>query len=234
VTTIVVVGDVRVEQAIAKIERAFGKWRARGKPEAYAIPDAPPLEQIARKSMPLDGKTQADIVLGYPALRRGDPDYYALSVGDLIFGRLGLYGRLGASVRDQQGLAYYVMSGIEAGLGAGPWTVHAGVNPKNVDRAIDGILAEIKRLCSAPVTQDEFAEARDFCTGSLALRLETNDGVAATLGEIELFGLGLDYLQRYPDIIRALTPEQILAVTRKYAQVEHYALAIAGPVNSKQ
>ena len=233
VTTIVVVGDVRAEQAIAKIERAFGKWRARGKPEAYAIPDAPPLEHIARKSMPLDGKTQADIVLGYPALRRGDPDYYALSVGDLIFGRLGLYGRLGASVRDEQGLAYYVMSGVEAGLGAGPWTVRAGVNPKNIDRAIDGILAEIKRLCSAPVTQDEFAEARDFCTGSLALHLETNDGVAAILGEIELFGLGLDYLQRYPNIIRAITPEQILAVTRKYAQVEHYALAIAGPVSSE-
>ena len=184
--------------------------------------------------MPLDGKTQADIVLGYPALRRSDPDYYALSVGDLIFGHLGLYGRLGASVRDQQGLAYYVMSGFEAGLGAGPWTVHAGVNPKNVDRAIDGVLAEIKRLCSSPVTQDEFGEARDFCTGSLALRLETNDGVAATLSEIELFGLGLDYLQRYPDIIRALTPEQILSVTRKYAQVEHYALAIAGPENGER
>ena len=234
VTTIVVVGDVRAEQAIAKIQRAFGKWRARGEPEMYAIPDAPRLEDIARKSMPLDGKTQADIVLGYPALRRSDPDYYALSVGDLIFGHLGLYGRLGASVRDQQGLAYYVMSGLEAGLGAGPWTVHAGVNPKNVDRAIDGVLAEIKRLCSSPVTQDEFGEARDFCTGSLALRLETNDGVAATLSEIELFGLGLDYLQRYPDIIRALTPEQILVVTRKYAQVEHYALAIAGPVSSEQ
>ncbi len=234
VTTIVVVGDVRAEQAIAKIERAFGKWRARGKPEPYVIPDPSPLDGITRKIMPLDGKTQADIVLGFPGLRRNDPDYYALSVGDLIFGRLGLFGRLGASVRDQQGLAYYVMSGIEAGLGAGPWSVRAGVNPKNVERAIDGVVAEIRRLASAPVTQDEFNEARDFITGSLALRLETNDGVAGTLGEIELFGLGLDYLQRYPNIIRAITPEQILAATRKYAQAEHYALAIAGPVNSEQ
>jgi zinc protease len=233
-TTIVVVGDVRAEQAIAKIERVFRQWRARGKPEAYEIPDAPPLKQIIRKPIPLDGKTQADIVLGYPALRRNDPNYYALIIGDLIFGHLGLYGRLGANVRDQQGLAYYVFSSVEAGLGAGPWTVRAGVNPQNLDRAIDGILAEIKRLCSAQVTQDEFDEARDFVTGSLALRLETNDGVAATLGDIELFGLGLDYLLRYPTIIRAITPEQIFDVTRKYAQVERYALAIAGPVNSKQ
>jgi zinc protease len=233
VTTIVVVGDIRADQAIAKIQRAFGRWRAHGKPDTYAIPDASPIKQIVRKSTRLDGKTQADIVLGYPALRRSDPDYYALSVGDLIFGHLGLYGRLGASVRDQQGLAYYVFSGVEAGLGAGPWTVRAGVNPKNLDRAVEGILAEIKRLRAEPVTQDELGEARDFLTGSLALRLETNDGIAATLSDIELFGLGLDYLERYPDIIRAITPEQILAAARKYAQVEQYALAVAGPVESK-
>ena len=234
VTTIVVVGDIRAEQAIEKIERALGKWKARGDSADHHIPDAPAPQQIVKKKTPLAGKTQADVVIGYPGLRRTDPDYYALSLGDLIFGRLGLYGRLGASVRDKQGLAYYVYSGVEANLGAGPWAVHAGVNPKNLDRAIEGIVGEIKRLRAEPVTQDELSEAKDFVTGSLALRLETNDGVAATLGDIELFDLGLDYLQRYPNIIRAITAEQILDVTRKYAQVENYALSIAGPVDSSQ
>jgi zinc protease len=202
----------------------------RAPPPLSAIPSAPPLKQIARRVVPLDGKTQADVVLGFPALCRADPDFYALSLGDLIFGRLGLYGRLGASVRDEQGLAYYVFSSIEAGLGAGPWSVRAGVNPKNLERAIEGILAEIRRLRSAQVTQDELDEARDFLTGSLALRLETNDGVAAILSDIELFDLGLDYLQRYPQIVRSITAEQILVTVQKYAQVENYALAIAGPV----
>ncbi len=234
VTTIVILGDIRAEQAIEKIERAFGKWKARGKPADHQIPGAPGLKQIVRKKSPLAGKTQADVVIGYPGLRRTDPDFYALSIGDLIFGRLGLYGRLGANVRDKQGLAYYVYSGIEANLGAGPWAVHAGVNPKNLDRAIEGIIAEVKRLRAEPVTEDELSEAKDFVTGSLALRLETNEGVAGTLGDIELFDLGLDYLQRYPDIIRAITPEQILAAVQKYAQIENYALSIAGPVDSKQ
>jgi zinc protease len=234
VTTLVVVGDIRAEQAIEKIERAFGKWRARGKPVDHRIPDASAPKQIVRKETPLAGKTQADVVIGYPGLRRTNPDFYALSLGDLIFGRLGLYGRLGASVRDEQGLAYYVYSSVEANLGAGPWAVHAGVNPKNLERAIEGIVAEIKRLRAEPVNQDELNEAKDFVTGSLALRLETNEGVAATLSDIELFDLGLDYLQRYPSIIRAITAEQILDVTRKYAQVENYALSIAGPVDSEQ
>ena len=59
---------------------------------------------------------------------------------------------------------------MEASLGAGPWAVHAGVNPKNLDRAVEGIVGEIKRLRSEPVTQDELSEAKDFVTGSLALR----------------------------------------------------------------
>ncbi len=230
VTTIVVVGDVRAEQAIEKIERVLGKWKARGKPAPHAIPDAPKLGQIAQKKVPLAGKTQADVIIGYPGLRRTDPEFYALSMGDLIFGRLGLFGRLGANVRDKQGLAYYVYSGIEASIGAGPWAVHAGVNPKNLDRAVEGIVGEIKRLRSEPVTQDELSEAKDYVTGSLALRLETNDGVAGTLGDIELFDLGLDYLQRYPNIIRAITAEQILTAAQKYAQVENYVLSIAGPL----
>ena len=229
-TTIVIVGDVQPAEAIEKIQRAFGKWQARGLPPSHIVADAPQLQEIVRKQVPLAGKTQLDIVLGNVGLRRSDPDYYALSIGDLIFGRLGLYGRLGASVRDKQGLAYYVYSGVEASLGAGPWAVHAGVNPKGLDKAIEGILAETMRLRSEPVTQDELDEAKDFVTGSLALRLETNDGVAGTLGDIELFDLGLDYLERYPKIIRSLTAEQILAVTQKYAHVEHYALSVAGPL----
>jgi zinc protease len=230
VTTLVIVGDVRAGRAVEMVERALGKWKVNGKPPAHHIPDAPKPKKIAAKRTPLDGKTQADLVVGYPGLRRTDPDFYALNVGDLIFGRIGLFGRLGANVRDKQGLAYYVYSGVEANLGAGPWAVHAGVNPKNLDRAIESIIAEVKRFRSEPVTSDELNEAKDFLTGSLALRLETNEGVAATLGDIELFDLGLDYLQRYPNIIRSISAEQILAVAQKYAQVENYTLSIAGPI----
>lgn len=231
VTTIVIVGDIRPKQAVEKIERAFGKWKAKGEVPEHSIPNAPKLIKSTKKKSALPGKSQVDIALGYPGLRRIDPDFYALAMGDLIFGRLGLYGRLGQNVREKQGLAYYVYSSVEANIGAGPWVVYAGVNPKNAERAVDGIVAEIQSLRSNPVTKDELDEAKDFLTGSLALRLETNDGVASALGDIELYDLGLDYLQRYPNIIRSITADQILAVVRKYAQLENYALSIAGPPN---
>lgn len=228
-TAVVIVGDIDPADATDRVNRTLGRWQAKGLPPPYIIPDSPTAGRVLRTDTSLAGKTQTDLVLGYVGLRRTDPDYYALSVADLMLGRLGLYGRLGATVRDQQGLAYYVYSRSEASVGAGPWAVHAGVNPKNLERAIVGILAEIARFRSEPVSADELDEARDFITGSMALGLETNDGVASSLIDIEFFDLGLDYLQRYPGIIRSITAEKIESVVNKYALPDDYVVSTAGP-----
>src|SRR5574342_715803 len=77
VTTIVIVGDIRPQQAIEKIERVFGMWARDGKLPEHSIPNAPKLLKHAQKRSALPGKSQVDIVLGYPGLRRVDPDFYA-------------------------------------------------------------------------------------------------------------------------------------------------------------
>lgn len=114
-------------------------------------------------------------------------------------------------------------------MGAGPWSVSGGVNPRNVSRALEAIQAEIKELREHGVTQDELDEAQDFLTGFLALRLETNDGVAASLSDIEFFNLGLDYIERYPTVIRSVTREQIHAAVQKYARLENAVTVVVGP-----
>jgi zinc protease len=181
----------------------------------------------------MTNKTQADIVLGTVGPARSAEDYYAARLGDLILGQLGLMGRLGEAVRDQQGLAYYAYSGVEAGLGRGPWSVRAGVNPVNVEQAIDSILAEITRLRNEPVTDQELEDGKDYLTGSLPLRLETNEGIAATLLDMDLHQLGDDYIIRYPDLMRAVTKGQIQAAAQAYLDPEHYALVIVGPYQDK-
>jgi zinc protease len=228
--TLVVVGDVSPDEALAKVQRAFGDWQAAGAGPPLDIPAPAPRPEPVRQDVPVPGKTQADIVLGFPGIKRHDPDFYALLVGDVIFGHLGLMGRLGRTVRDEQGLAYYATSGLEAGQGAGPWAVYAGVNPAHVEQAIASIQAEWARLSTTPVTAQELADAQDFLTGSLALRLETNEGMAGAIMEVETYALGLDYLQRYPALIRRLTAEQILAAVQRHARLQSYALVVAGPV----
>ena len=176
----------------------------------------------------IPGKSQADIAIGFPTLPRVDPMYYALDTGNLILGRLGLMGRLGAEVRDRQGLAYYVFSQLEPGKDDSLWLSRAGVDPSNVERARDSIIAEMRRLRRDSVSEEELNDAKSYMTGVLPLTLESNDGVAAALLNIEYYGLGLDYLDRYPAIVNALTREDIASAWSRL-DPERGAVAVAGP-----
>lgn len=229
----VVVGDIAAQEAVEKIAVRFSNWKAGGAAPPFEIPLTQPLPTPHRQDVAISGKTQTDIVFGYPGISRTDPDYYALRTGDLIFGQMGLFGRLGEIIRDRQGLAYYVYSGFDAGIGAGPWTISAGVNPKNMERAIEGIKSEVERLRRGGVEQEELEHAQDYLSGLMALRLETNDGVANSLLEIEFYGLGLDYVQRYPGIIRGLTVDQIHEAIARHALIESAVTVTAGPPQAR-
>jgi zinc protease len=146
-----------------------------------------------------------------------------------ILGVFGMMGRLGDNVRDRQGLAYYVYSRLEAGPGAGPWLAVAGVDPDHVERAVDGILEEVRRLRDEPLPADELADSQAFLTGSLPLQLETKEGIAGILLDMERYGLGLDYLQHYGGLVEAVTVEDVQEMACRYLDPEIYALAIAGP-----
>jgi zinc protease len=89
--------------------------------------------------------------------------------------------------------------------------------------------AEVRRIRDKVVGRKELADTKSFITGTLPLRLETNDGVAGIILDMELFKLGLDYLQRYRDLVYAVTPKRIQAVAKKYLDPDRYVLAIAGP-----
>lgn len=224
----IVGGIADVAEAAELIFAAFGDWR--GDAEPVGDPPAAPARaepEFAREGIP--GKSQADLAIGLPTIPRSHPDFYALDVANLILGRLGLMGRMGANVRDKQGLAYYAFSGLEAGRDGSVWTARAGVDPANVERAREAILDELRRITTESVADDELADAQSYLTGVLPLALETNDGVAATLLAIEYFGLGLDYLDRYPDIIRSISVEDVVRASNAHLDPAVVAVGVAGP-----
>lgn len=228
-TVIAIVGAVPTGAVLDKIETALGGWQVPAVTPNRSIPPTVHLEQPRRQAVAIAGKTQSDIVLGWPGLTRNDPDYMKAHVANTILGVFGMMGRLGDSVRDEQGLAYYVYSQLVAGLGAGPWRAIAGVNPANVEQATDGILHEVRRLRDEPVPAEELADTQSFLTGSMPLRLETNEGIANTLLSMERYELGLDYLLRYAGLVNAVTVQDLQQIAQSYLDPDCYALAIAGP-----
>jgi zinc protease len=230
-TTIAIVGDVEPSAVINQLEQVFGGWEPQAALPAMQLPAVPALQGVRRRDLVLDGKVQSDLIWAVHGLSRTDPDYYAANVANMILGRLGLGGRLGDNVRERQGLAYSCGSSLDADLGAGPWAALAGVNPANVDRAISAIVHEIGQFCADGPSGEELSDAQDYMIGSLALGLETNDGIAGTLLGIERYHLGLDFIARDPSIIRGISADQIITVARKYLSIEDYVVVTAGPGN---
>ncbi len=226
--TIAVVGDVTPDEAIEQVKKVLGDWKAEGQPPELAVPPVElPAKTVAEVAVP--GKFQSEMVMGLPAIPRKHPDYYALRLGNLILGELGLSGRLGANIRDRKGLAYHVSSDLQATLGPSPWAIRAGVNPANVDQAIQAAEQEIQRWRSQLVEEEEIDDGKSFLIGSLPIALETSDGIARTLLDMEFFDLGLDYLRRYPSLIDGVTKEAIRDAVRRWIHPEHLVTVVAGP-----
>jgi zinc protease len=105
----------------------------------------------------------------------------------------------------------------------------AGVNPANVEQAIDLINVEIERYVREPVTDEELRENQANFIGRLPLQLESNEGVAGALIHAERYELGLDYYQRYPELIASIKPGQILEIGKQYLDPKRMGIGIAGP-----
>ncbi len=226
--SLVVVGDVPVRQVNDAAARVFGDWTGAQTP-ANPVASPPPADTRRRVVVPMMSKIQADVAYGFVAIARSNPEYYAFLLMNNVLGQYALGGRLGDNIRERQGMAYYVFSAFDANVAPGPLVIRAGVDPRNVDRAVNSIDEEVRRLADDGVTPRELTESKQYLVGSMPRTLETNGGIAAFLQTVEFFGLGLDYDARLPRLLEEVTLEQVNAEARKYLLPDRAAVAIAGP-----
>jgi zinc protease len=226
--SVIVVGDVPTDQARDDAARVFGEW-TRDKPPAIPLARPSPAASRRRVVLPMMNKAQADIAYGFVAIARADPAYDAFRLMNNVFGQYAIGGRLGDSIRERQGMAYYVFSSLDASVVEGPLVVRAGVSPANVDRTIASIDQEIARLVRDGLTEQELSESRQYLVGSLPRTLETNAGIAHFLQTVEFFGLGLDYDVRIPDLLAAVTLDDVHATAARVLDADRATIVIAGP-----
>lgn len=226
---LVIVGAVKAADAIAAVRARLGDWENPHQPERPRPADPAPATQEQRFRAAIPGKTQADIVIGTVGPSRKNDDWHAAQIANSVLGQFGMMGRIGASVREELGLAYYAYSQIEGGITPLPWLVAAGVDPENIDLAVERSLDELRRLVDEPISPDDLADNQSFFSGRLPLQLETNEGLAAMIRNIETFGLGLDYLLGYQEAVRAVTIDDVQRAARRYLNPATMTISIAGP-----
>jgi zinc protease len=223
-----IVGGIDPKRAVDSVMRFMGDWQNPSQPKPPELPMLQPLNEMVTRQISIPGKTEADVIMGVAGPPRRSPDFLAASLGNNILGQFGMFGRIGESVREREGLAYHASSSLSGGIGPGPWLFFAGVNPKNLEKTIALIRKEIARFVSEPVTNEELADSQSNYIGRLPLSLESNAGVASALINLERYQLGLDYYLHYPDLINAVTPTEILEIAQRYLNPDCLAIASAG------
>ena len=226
---IVVVGAVSAAQVIDAVQTSLGDWQNPDQIEAPELPVVTPPARPHREHISIAGKSQTDLVMGTLGPKRDSEDYLAASLGNNILGQFGMMGRIGDVVREQAGLAYYASTSLNSWITSGSWEVSAGVNPSNLEYAIDLIRKELHRFTADPVTEVELSDSQANFIGRLPLSLESNHGVANALLNLERFQLGIDYYLRYPEMIEKVTPDEILQIGRRYLHGDNLIITSAGP-----
>jgi len=221
-----IVGDVTQEQVASLVQTHFGGWK-KAVPPARSIKKAAPID---KKTVQLIDKdlTQSTIVLGHGGISRTNPDFYAVTVMNYILGAGGFSSRLMDSIRDKQGLAYGIMSHFDAKLMPGSFWINLQTRSESTNQAIAGVLAELKSIRDAPVSDQELSEAKSFLVGSFPLRLDSTAKLAQVLAQVEFYGLGFEYFTDYPKWIEKVTKEDVQRVARQYLDPQRYALVVVG------
>ena len=223
---VTIVGQINLEEATDFLEKGLGGWQAApiqkppvGTPQGLARSE---VVKIDRSS------SQANILWGHLGVTRGNPDFYTLLVMNYILGGGGFVSRLMDQIRDNLGLTYGIYSHFNAREFPGAFEISLETKNQNTNQALAEILKELNKLLLKGVTATELAEAKAYLTGSFPLRMDTNAKMVKLLSAIEFYGLGLDYPEKYPQLINQVTEEEILRVARKYLQPDRFLLVVVG------
>jgi len=219
-----VVGDVSASNLKARLTARLGGWTPGGPPVVAPASPPSPLAKGVRKTVQRD-VTQAAITFGHLGITRNNPEYYAVYVMNYLLGG-SMNSRLTQKIREERGWAYDVGSAFAPGKYAGDFSVTMQTKNEVAQEAIDAALEEIRRIRDQPVSAQELADAKAYLNGSFPLRLDTSAKVVGMLAAIEQNGLGLDYVERYPALINAVSSADIQRVAQTYLNPDTIALAV--------
>jgi len=223
---LVVVGDVDTDEVEAMAGEHLGAWTG----EPASRPDfevAPATTERRVQVVDRPGSVQSEIRVGHVGVSRDTPDYFPLSVANMVLG--GVFtSRLNLNLRERNGFTYGVRSRFAYRSKPGLFQVSTAVGNDVTAAAVREIVAELERLVEGGPTDAEVEAARDYAAGIFGLQLETAGQVATRLGHLVVYGLPDGYFHGYRDAMRAVTTEAAAAATRRHIRPGEAQIVIVG------
>jgi zinc protease len=225
---VVVVGDITTAEAQQHIASALRDWQgAAGGAFVYPNQTRPDVRTVHIDK----AVSQASIILGHPGIARDNPDFEAISVMNYILGRGGFSSRLMESIRTKAGLAYSVTSYFTLNKAPGSFRVEMQTKNESAADAIRLARAEVERIRTEEVSDEELDDAIRYLTGSYPLRLDSNANIADFVAQVWLHDLGFDYADRYIERVKAVKKEDVLRVAKKYLHPDDFVEVIVADLS---
>lgn len=227
------VSDRAVVAMIGSISRAEADAIARELtamlPRGSTLPSLPPVPATVRQEERIaHPASQSHILMGAPALERGDPDYFPLTVGNYILGGGGFVSRLMNEVREKRGLSYSVYSYFLPMAQQGPFEIGMQTEKAQTAVALDVVRRAVSDFMNNGPTRDELQAAKDNLIGGFALRLDNNLKILENIAVIGFYNLPLDYLKTWTQKVAAVTAEDVKRAFRRKIGPERLATVVVG------
>lgn len=224
------VGALTHEQADQLVTQLLEGLTTQGQaacPPLAELLDPAKLTEAVKQNLPFDS-AQAQIMIGQPAMKRSDPDFFAILVGNHILGGSGLVSRLSNQVREQRGLTYSIDSYFAARQSVGEFTISLQTRPDQAQQAADLSMQVLKDFVEKGPTDDELNAAKANLIGGFPLRIDSNRNLLSNIANIARNGLPLDYLDTWTQRVDAVTSEAIRRAFAAKLQPDKMVTVILG------
>ena len=222
---VAVVGDITPEELAVTLDKVFGELPA--KSEGISVPDVKWPEKgsitIVERDIP-----QSVMSFALPGIVRSDPDFVAAYVMNFVLGDGGFGSRLMEEIREKRGLTYGIYTGLAAWDNGGLLIGSVSTQNARAGETLDILRAELKKMADNGPTEKELEEAKTYLTGSYALRFDSSGKIARQLLGIQQEDLGIDYVQKRNDLIRAVTVEDAKRVAKRLIDPAALNISIVG------
>ncbi len=220
-----IVGDLSRAQAEDVAQQLTAGLPSDG--SAVAAITTPQLPVAGEQRIPHQA-TQAHVLIGMPALKRGDPDFFPLVVGNYSLGGGGFISRLMKEVREKNGFAYSVNSGFMPLVHGGPFQIGLQTKKAQVNDALAVTRSVLAGFLADGPSEEELLAAKQNLVGSFPLRLDSNRKILENVAVIGFFGLPLDYLDRYAENVERVTVAEIRAAFSRHVKPENMVTVVVG------
>ena len=227
---IAMMGDLSRAQAEAIAESmASGLPKGPANPAIAQVtyPNAPVTQRIAHPA------SQSHILLGYPGIKRGDPDLFPLYLGNYVLGGGGFVSRLTEEVREKRGLVYSVYSYFMPMAEVGTFQIGLQTKKEQADEALKIVRATLADFLAKGVTDAELKAAKANVIGGFPMRIDSNSKILDYLAVIGFYKLPLNYLDEYNSKVAAVTAAQIKDAFNRRLKPENFVTVIVGAPNTQ-